>query len=986
MAHTSSQPADRGAWLLGELGGLTDATHRDLGSADLTAIQTYLNGDLYAFARVIFGYKDLDPRLHGEIGKWIGMWGLVQVQRLGETPWIPHTDLRPSDIVVGDFRRLMTQIPREMFKCLRKSSIVSTTYGPKLVEDLKVGDTLWALDATLKLRENQILATRSSTAPLLKVTLKSGLTFEATPNHPLRTVLGWQELRTLTPGAGIATARQIPAPHRTPTYPYTAGAICGDGCAGNQSLTCFDNEILDGIRAEGVEVRYRKSIGTYGIPTTVWQQTEISGRAETKRIPDQYEGSGQFLSGLFDTDGTVGVNQGKVKAIVLVTTSEGLCRDVSRNLRYFGIVCRFKRYRSQGPNNFRGWVWHLTITGKHNAEAFQKYIGFRVPRKALRLQALIDTTPDGRTSSRAEAVPPEWREFIHRSRRGRNLDGTYGGGESAKLNAAGMNVDNNCWSSRDKVQHAATLLNRPDIASLASPDVAWDEIKSIEQLPDGEIVELEVDGNHAYIGDCVLHHNTSMGTIANGLWQICREPHLPVAIFNERLDNVAKKALGSIRQVVQGNKLFQDIYRDLLPPGVHYRDSKSMPRSWKWNDFELDFEGKRLGESEYSLSAHGVESAAVGGHWPKIILDDLIGERQKVSNAEMERSREFIKGHVYLMRPAENSMVYVNCTPWTYRDVYYDLLANYNYKLYRRSALELPDGTPDVDNGESIFPAKLSTRQLKSMYARDANKGDAAVFWAQMMCVPKAGSDQSFSQDWVRYGLCDPTENEPVFYIEAPYYSKDVGWVTADGDKPTQEVPLRLMHKAIILDPAPSERTAQSKEPRARNAIIVEGLDCWGRRFLLETWAKRADYTETISKCFELSQKWHTDRLFVEEVNFSTVYRHWIAREQRPDGHYKDSHLAVQPLSPKGREKDTRILSRTASWQAGLYYVNRGLCNQFLTEFAEYPHSSTRDLLDCMGYDADPGVLTRPESGFELKLRRYREHKMDEGRDTVTRY
>ena len=480
---------------------------------------------------------------------------------------------------------------------------------------------------------------------------------------------------------------------------------------------------------------------------------------------------------------------------------------------------------------------------------------------------------------------------------------------------------------------------------------------------------------------------TSTGTIANALWQISKEPHLPIAIFNEKLDNVAKKALGAIRATVESNKLYQDLYRDILPPGIHYKDNTRMPRSWKWNDFELDFQGKRTGEPEYSISAHGVQSSAVGGHWPKIIFDDLIGETQKTSNAEMERTREFIKGHVYLMRPAENSMVYVNCTPWTYTDVYRDLLEHYGYKLYRRSALELPDGTPDVDNGESIFPTKLSTRQLKSMYERAKSQGNAAGYWSMMMCIPKAGNEQSFNQDWLKYGVCDPNETEPIFQIEPAFYQPGWSWVNfGDKDKPTPGVHLKDLTKVMILDPAPSEASAKNKEPRARNALLVEGIDCWGRRFLLEAWAKRADYTETITQCFTLAKKWRVDRLYVEEVNFSNVYRHWIIREQRSDGRFPDTKLQVMPLKPAGRDKDTRILARTPQWQQGLYYVNRGYCNQLLTEYAEYPHGETRDLLDCMGYDADPGVLIRPEARTEANYRIYRDHKLAETADPITHY
>ncbi len=81
-------------------------------------------------------------------------------------------------------------------------------------------------------------------------------------------------------------------------------------------------------------------------------------------------------------------------------------------------------------------------------------------------------------------------------------------------------------------------------------------------------------------------YKSSLCTRANALWQVCREPDKPVAIFNEREPNVSKWIRAS-REVVQSNTLFQVLFRDLLPPGIARGDSRSMPRWWKWSAIQI---------------------------------------------------------------------------------------------------------------------------------------------------------------------------------------------------------------------------------------------------------------------------------------------------------------------------------------------------------------------------------------------------------------
>lgn len=473
---------------------------------------------------------------------------------------------------------------------------------------------------------------------------------------------------------------------------------------------------------------------------------------------------------------------------------------------------------------------------------------------------------------------------------------------------------------------------------------------------------------------------TSVGTRANALWQICREPHRPVAIFNER-DTNAKKWLKSIRDVVQSNVLFQAIYRDLLPPGIGKGDTRSTPRWWKWSDEQLDFEGREVGESEASISAHGIEAATTGGHWPKLILDDLISIKHKQSEPEMERAREWVRNHIYLMRPAELGLAYVNCTPWSFHDIYRMLCEGYEYKVYRRAALELPDGTPSLA-GASIFPTKLTTAQLRKMYDRDP-----FVFNSQMMCSPMPGREQFFDPKWARWGHVNWNwrEDTPAFIIEEESYDPEQR--REEGEpSPPREVPLSCMRVAGILDPAPSEANERRQNPTARNGLLVTAIDPWGRRFLLEAVAFRADYREVIDRLFALAKKWSFDAWFIEEVLFSNVYRHWIQEDQRHGGRHEKQYMRAVAVEPGKRNKDTRITDKIPGWRAGDYFVNRDETDFFMAELAEYPNGQTKDLMDAMGYDHHLKRPLSPKEAYDMRRRAARPGWPASTCDPVTGY
>jgi hypothetical protein len=432
---------------------------------------------------------------------------------------------------------------------------------------------------------------------------------------------------------------------------------------------------------------------------------------------------------------------------------------------------------------------------------------------------------------------------------------------------------------------------------------------------------------------------TSLCTRANALWQIANDPDSPVAIFTLREPNAAKW-IRAIREVVQSNLLFQVLFADLLPPGIARNDTRSLPRGWKWSDTELLFERGALGIPEASLTGMGIGAAAAGGHWPKIIKDDIIDEDAVKSPTIMEDAREWFDKSLYLERPALQGWDMVVCTHWAYGDVYDHILQKYDYKLYKRSALE---------EGVSIFPEKWSTEELLLQEQRDPYG-----FSAQMQNNPKPGKEQAFDTSWLRWGSI----REDAFTIDKDDYTKETPH--DPGVPPPRHVQLSSMSKVILLDPAPTEETQKRKEPGARNGIVVEGMDCWGRRYILETWAGRIDPLDVIHKLLALCEKWGTDRVGIEEVVFSLIYRHWLQKEARAKG----KHVRCIRLQPGRKDKDTRITGQIVPCREGVYHVNRaGGTEPFIQEMMEYPYGRTRDLLDAWSYD---GVLTRPESLEEV--------------------
>lgn len=473
---------------------------------------------------------------------------------------------------------------------------------------------------------------------------------------------------------------------------------------------------------------------------------------------------------------------------------------------------------------------------------------------------------------------------------------------------------------------------------------------------------------------------TSLATRANTLWRLAKNPEHTFGIFNES-ESKSKSWVGSIKEVVQCSRLFQVLWKDILPPGIHFEDTRSIPRTWKWGDTGLLFQRDSMNVSELSVEPFGIGGASTGKHFTHKILDDIIGEKSAQSEAVMEDANHWVDYSRSLERPAERGCELWNYTRWAYMDTYAYSLRKWpgEYKVYRRSLLENPTtGEPDVITGVSTFPEQFPTTK-----AHEMRKKDYYTFSSQYQVIPQSGREVSFNQDWVRYGEVTLVGGNQHFVIDKEHYDSTIVHADVAEERAPQSVPLSWMDLAVILDPAPLKASEKKTRKRAFNGIVMMGKDPWGRLFHLEGVPLREDPMSVLNKVLSMCTYWETNRIAIEEVNFSKVYAPlWtvILRYQHPTFSPR-----FQALETEGQKKEYRVTSMSGPHRQGLYYYNRPLSAQTVQQLIEYPHGEFRDLVDAMAY-ADAKVLRRPETPEETMVSFWEESRRDQGRDRWTGY
>jgi len=383
--------------------------------------------------------------------------------------------------------------------------------------------------------------------PVYRVITRLGRTIETTLTHPFLTIQGWRSLGTLQIGNKIAVPRQIQVfGNKTidEARVKLLGYLIGDGCL---TKTCPEftnsNPVLRGEFAEAVDNFVgltTKTSNSHGISPirksipnalTLWLQ-ELNlwtKNAHQKTIPSlvftlQPHLIALFLNRLFATDGWATVLASGQSQLGYATVSEKLARQVQHLLLRFGVIACLKE-RSVKYNKEHRQVWQLDITDAKSIKNFLDDIGIFSKESAC--NAVREAISNRRYQTNKDLIPVKiWQELAQAK-----------GAESwvSLAKRAGIKGYSNIHVgkralSRERLCTLAYALDNLPLQNLATSEVYWDEIVSIEYVGKQQVYDLTIPETHNFVANDICVHNTAFALCVAS--NIARDSKLPIAIFS----------------------------------------------------------------------------------------------------------------------------------------------------------------------------------------------------------------------------------------------------------------------------------------------------------------------------------------------------------------------------------------------------------------------------------------------------------------------
>ncbi len=383
--------------------------------------------------------------------------------------------------------------------------------------------------------------------PVYRVTTRLGRKIETTLTHPFLTIKGWRSLGTLQVGNKIAVPRQIQVfGHKTidEARIKLLAYLIGDGCL---TKTCPEftnsNPILRNEFAEAVNIfdglssREDDSDGISpirnSIPNalTVWlKELDLWNKnAHHKTVPQlvftlQPHLIALFLNRLFATDGWATVLASGQSQLGYATVSEQLGRQVQHLLLRFGVITSLKQRSVKNKHECRK-VWQLDITDAKSIKNFLEDIG--IFSKEAACNAVREAISNRRYQTNKDLIPLEvWQEI----RQGKGEESWTSLAQRAGIQGySNIHVGQQALS-RESLFKLAYALDNISLQNLATSEVYWDEIVSIEYVGQQQVYDLTIPETHNFVANDICVHNTAFALCVAS--NIARDSKLPIAIFS----------------------------------------------------------------------------------------------------------------------------------------------------------------------------------------------------------------------------------------------------------------------------------------------------------------------------------------------------------------------------------------------------------------------------------------------------------------------
>jgi replicative DNA helicase len=396
---------------------------------------------------------------------------------------------------------------------------------------------VWSLDDSLRcVRRHLTHVFPTGRREVFRVRLASGKQVTATANHPFLTYDGWRPLGDLAVGHRLAVPRHVPAPEVATAWPAAhvvlLAHLIGSGSLDEgQAIRCSSGDeanlqaVAEAARAFGITavvdeqaaepalllplpapsqaapgrrddlVAWLDDLGLLGLPGHEGFVPPAVSQLPKSQIR-------LFLRHLWATHGSVSLDgAGPGGRIQYASASRRLCEDVSRLLLRFGISTQLRTASAGGHRT--GCT--LDITGTDDQRRFLHEIGVQGQPKAQveRLQAAIH---GDRAGADVNTIPDEIWQRLRSLLKGRgSIDR---GPTSDTPDGAALATGGRQLTAHEPLSRVAAVLDDQDLELLATNDVLWDEVVSIEPLGVEDVFDATVLGTHNFIAEGIAVHNS----------------------------------------------------------------------------------------------------------------------------------------------------------------------------------------------------------------------------------------------------------------------------------------------------------------------------------------------------------------------------------------------------------------------------------------------------------------------------------------------
>ncbi|MGP3991063.1 replicative DNA helicase [Streptomyces sp. 3N207] len=440
-------------------------------------------------------------------------------QRTDKKPMV--SDLRESGCVTAGTR------------VLRADTGAEVTMG-ELLESGERNVPVWSLDEQLRLVPRTMTHVfPSGVKEVFRLKLASGREIEATANHPFLTYDGWKPLGELVVGSRVAVPRRIDAPAHTKAWPelevVMLAHMLGDGCVAPRQPIHYTSNDEANLRAVeeaaahfGIVPRRERQDAWWHVylpapfrlthgprnPIAEWLgRFGLYGkRAHEKFLPSEIFGLPDdqvrlFLHHLWATDGSVTVSTSGAVHVCYATTSERLARDLQLLLLRLDIRARLRRVgKTKGRPG-----WTVDVCGVTDQRQFLENVGVFGARSGNVTQALHRLDAMNAAGS-SDTIPAEVRSRVRSAVEERQtnpfrLQKAVGTASRGDLNPA-------ISPSHSGLSRIAQVLEDEHLELVATSDVCWDEVVSIESLGEQKVYDATVPGTHNFTANGILIHNS----------------------------------------------------------------------------------------------------------------------------------------------------------------------------------------------------------------------------------------------------------------------------------------------------------------------------------------------------------------------------------------------------------------------------------------------------------------------------------------------